>query len=148
MTPELFAWLERLHGHVAMLGLAVLLHPIVTLRRRRGLTPWMVRTADLGALLLAAPFALGWALYPTYRASVKPALWLESQGAVLRFESKEHLAAMAMGLAVGGALTLRVSGRHPAGREAAWMLLLCGWALALVTAGLGLYVSGVAHPAW
>ena len=79
---------------------------------------------------------------------MKPALWLQSQGAVLRFESKEHLAAMAVGLAIGGALTLRLAGRHPAGREAAWMQLLCGWALAVVTAILGVYVAGAAHPAW
>lgn len=148
MTPEGYAWLARLHGLLATLGLAVLMHPVITLRTRRALTPTLVFTADLAAVLLAGPFLLGLVLYPAYRAKVKPALWLGHPGAVLRFETKEHLAAMAVALVVGGALTLRVAGRHPAGRDAAWMMLLCGWALALVAALSGLWVAGRAHPAW
>ena len=67
---------------------------------------------------------------------------------VLRFETKEHLAAIALGLVIAGTLTLRVSGRRPAGKEAAWSLLLCGWFLALTTALLGVFVHGRAHPAF
>jgi hypothetical protein len=141
-----YAWVVSLHGHFAVLGLAVLLHPVITLRRRNSISRNMLLTADLGALLLLMPYLLGWALYPTYRRLVKPWLWIESPGAVLRFESKEHLAAMAVSLAVAGALTLRLAGRRPAGREAAWILLLCAWTLGLITALLGIYVRGVAQP--
>ncbi|MEZ4237312.1 MAG: hypothetical protein R3F59_14410 [Myxococcota bacterium] len=43
-----YAWLVGLHGHAAVLGLAVLLHPVVTLRTRRKVTPNAQLSADLG----------------------------------------------------------------------------------------------------
>lgn len=146
--PDDFAWLARLHGLVATLGIAVLAHPVVLLRTRRAAAPLTLLTAELGAALLAAPFALGWWLYPVYTQRVKVALWTHHPDAVLRFETKEHLAAMATALAVGGALTLRVAGRDRPGREAAWALLACGWVMGLGAAVLGVYVAGRAHPAW
>lgn len=146
MSGQVYSWLVSLHGHLAVLGLAVLLHPVITLRRRNSVSKNVMLTADLGALLLLAPFAMGWAIYPTYRKTVKPLLWMEAPGAVLRFESKEHLAALAVALAVAGALTLRLGGRRPAGREAAWILLLCAWTLGVITALLGIYVRGQAQP--
>ncbi len=148
MTPETYGWLARLHGHVATLGLAVLLHPVLTLRLRGRVTPGAQLSADLGALLLLAPALLGAFVYGTYRSRVKPVLWLVQPGAVLRFETKEHLGAMAVALAVGGALTLRVAGRSPGGRETAWSLLASAWLLGLLTALLGLYVAGRAQPGW
>lgn len=148
MTPELYAFLARLHGHLALLGLALLVHPIITIRRRPTVTPVTMFTADLAAVLLGGPFALGLLLYPAYRAKVKPSLWLGHPGAVLRFETKEHLAAMSIALVIGGALALRFGGRHPAGKDAAWMMLLCGWALGVVAALTGLWVAGRAHAAW
>jgi zinc transporter ZupT len=146
LNGELYTWLVAIHAHLAVLGLAVLLHPVISLRRRNSISRNMLLTADLGALLLLLPYLMGWAIYPSYRRLVKPWLWIEAPGAVLRFESKEHLAAMAVALAVAGALTLRLAGRRPAGREAAWILLLCGWALGFITALLGIYVRGVAQP--
>jgi hypothetical protein len=148
VTPQAYAWLVEVHGHVAVLGLAVLLHPVITIRRRHRVTARMLLSAELGALLLAAPAALGWAIYPTYRASVKPPTWLGHPAAVLRFETKEHLAAMAVVLAVCGAITLRAAGRRPVGREAAWSLLATGWTLGVIAAALGVFVTGVAHPGW
>lgn len=146
MSGESYAWLVSIHGHLAVLGLAVLLHPVITLRRRNSVSKYVLLTADLGVLLLLMPTVLGWSIYPIYRRAIKPWLWLEAPGAVLRFESKEHLAAMAVALAMAGALTLRLAGRRPAGREAAWMLLLCGWTLGAITALLGIYVRGIAQP--
>ncbi|MCB9682966.1 MAG: hypothetical protein H6733_15985 [Alphaproteobacteria bacterium] len=148
MTPEAFGWLTRLHGHLAVLGLAVLMHPIVTLRRRPGLPLWTRRTAELGALLLAIPFAMGWLLYPTYRGMVKPALWQRGDPALWRFESKEHLAALCVALAVGGALTLRFAGTEADARRTAWWLLLGAWICGALTAALGIFVAGVAQPGW
>ncbi len=148
MTAEWYAWLARLHGHAATLGLAVLLHPVLTLRIRGKVTPGAQLSADLAALLLLLPGLLGAAIYGAYRLRVKPALWLVEPGAVLRFETKEHLAVMAIGLAVGGALALRVAGRSPGGRETAWSLLASAWALGLVSALLGIYVGGRAQPGW
>jgi hypothetical protein len=148
VTGETYAWLARIHGLLAVLGLASLLHPVVLLRTRANLVPHARTTAELGAGLLLAAFAIGWWTYPAYRSQVKRPLWVVHPDAVLRFETKEHLAAMAVALAVGGALVLRVAGRQPVGREAAWILLLCGWTLGVVTALLGVYVAGSAHPGW
>lgn len=142
----MYTWLVSLHAFLSALGLAVLLHPVLTLRRRTGVSRAMLWSSDLGAALMAAPFVVGWVLYPTYRKSVKPALWLGHPDVVLRFETKEHLAAMAVALAVAGAVTLRVAGRKEVGREAAWSLLLCGWSLGIITALFGWYVHGRAHP--
>ncbi|MEQ1508107.1 MAG: hypothetical protein ABMB14_38110 [Myxococcota bacterium] len=146
MSPQAYSWLTHVHGHIAVLGLAVLLHPVITLRRRTGVSKNMLLSADLGAMLLTTAFAIGWFVYPVYRKSVKPPLWLGHPEVVLRFESKEHLAAMAVALAIAGALTLRIAGRRPVGREAAWILLLLGWTLGVITAMFGVFVTGAAHP--
>lgn len=148
MDPELYGLLVRVHGHVAVLGLAVLLHPVIQLRTRRGLSRWTRFTADLGALLTAAPFALGWALYPAYRSHVKPSLWMGRLPVALAFESKEHLALLSVAFAVSGALTLRLAGRTPEGRQTAWALLLAGWGCGALAAALGIWVSAVAQPGW
>ena len=148
MSPELFAIVERIHGHLALLGLAVLLHPVVTLRTRRGLNWRTHLTAELGALFLVVPFALGWAIYPDYRTHIKPELFVNAPSAMLAFETKEHLAAMATLLAVGGAAVLRTAGKTPEGRRAAWWMLTVAWVLGAVVGGLGIWIAGVASPAW
>jgi hypothetical protein len=148
MTPALFGLLQRVHGHAALLGLALLLHPVVTLRTRRHLAAWTVRSAELAAGLLSSAFALGWWLYPTYRAEVKPALVAGSNAVALRFESKEHLAFCAAALALAGAVALRRAGGLPEGRRAAWALLLGAWLCGATAAGLGIFVASVAQPGW
>ncbi|MCB9684275.1 MAG: hypothetical protein H6735_04440 [Alphaproteobacteria bacterium] len=148
MSPEAFGWWIRIHAQLATLALALVLHPVLTLRARRKATRWTHLTAELGAGLLLAATALGWIAYGTYRARVKPALWLGHPAAVLRFETKEHLAAMAAAMALGGALTLRVAHRSPAGREAAWIQLLLAFGLGLLAGGLGIFVGGSAQPGW
>lgn len=148
MSPDAFALVERIHGHLAVLGLAVLLHPVITLRTRSGLNWRTHLTAELGAALLAVPFALGWAIYPVYRAEVKPGLFARAPGFMAAFETKEHLAAMTLCLAIGGALTLRLVGRTPNGRLAAWSLLLVAWLLGATAGVLGVGVAATAQPGW
>ncbi len=133
----IFALLERIHGHVAVLGLAVLLHPVISLRRRRGTARYTQLSADLGALLLVAPVALGLAIYPAYRADVKPGLLVGAPLAAVAFETKEHLGAMAVALAIGGAVTLR----HAPAREAAWSLLFAGWLCGVAAGIVGIVVA-------
>ena len=147
-SPHLFALLERVHGHLGWLGLAVLLHPVITLRLRRGVTRGTRLSVVLAALLMAAPYALGWVIYPTYRASVKPRLLLEARGWALAFETKEHLAFFALALTLAGAGTLLAAPRSPHGREAAWALLAAGWLCGVVVGVLGSLIAGRAHPAW
>ena len=148
LSPALYAFLERFHGHLALLGLALLLHPVVTLSRRKGLGGYTLLSAELGAALLVAPFAVGWLIYPTYRTQVKPGLVSEQLAVALRFETKEHLAAMAVALAISGAITLRAAGRTAVGRRAARDQLLFAWVLGAGAGGIGLFVSAMAHLGW
>lgn len=148
MSPTLFSLVGRLHGHLAMLGLALLLHPVITLRRRKGLALWTKRTAALAAGLLWVPFALGWWIYPTYRQHPKVALWRQEHPALWAFETKEHLAAFCVVLATSGAIVLYTSGKTDTGRRAAWSLLLAAFVSGAITGGIGVYVASVAHPGW
>lgn len=144
----LYALLERLHGHLGWLGLAVLLHPVVALGRVQKVTWRMQLTADLGAALLLAPFFLGAVIYPTYRSGVKPGLRLTDPAVAIAFESKEHLAVFAVALALAGALTLRGAGGSAAGRRAGRALCAAAWLCGAVTGILGVWVASHAHPGW
>lgn len=148
MTGATYALLERLHGHLAVLGLAVLVHPLLTLRGRAGLSPRTLLTADIAAALLLLPYVSGWLLYPTYRQQVKPDLLRQDLPLAMRFETKEHLAVMTVALALGAAVALHAAGRTPEGRTAAWWMLLLSLGCGLSTAALGLWVSAGASPAW
>ena len=145
MSPSFFALVERIHGHLAVLGLAVLLHPVITLRRAKPPSRWTQLTADLGAGLLVFPFFIGWPIYPSYRQHIKPTLWFEQPEVALRFESKEHLAALATALAVSGALTLRAGKASQALVKIAHALLLTAWGCGVVTALLGIHVASLTN---
>jgi hypothetical protein len=136
-----YALAERLHGHLAVLALAVLLHPVVTLRTRRVVTRGTKWTTDLAALLLSAPFVAGLLLYPSYRGEVKGGLLASAPAAAAAFEAKEHLAVMAVALVIAGAVVVRAAGRRPEGRRAAWALLAAGWACGALTGALGIWVA-------
>ncbi|MEL6346636.1 MAG: hypothetical protein AAFV53_26220 [Myxococcota bacterium] len=147
-NPYWYALLERLHGHLGWLGLAVLLHPVITLgknpppRRSTRLSVW------LAAALMLAPYGVGWAIYPTYRSRVKPGLMREALPWAMAFETKEHLAFMAVALAVSGALTLAFAGNTEGGRRSARALLAAAWLCGLAVGILGLLIASRAHPAW
>lgn len=143
MTPLLYSMLERVHGILGVLGLAVLLHPVVTLRRAKIRSRWTQWSADVGAGLLLTPFVIGWLIYPSYRQHIKTRLWLEHHGTALRFESKEHLALLATSLAVAGALTLRASQGDRALVQLAHALLVTAWGCGAVTAMLGIHVASM-----
>jgi hypothetical protein len=128
-----YALFERIHGHLAILGLALLLHPIATLPGDRAGTR---RTAALAALALVGPFALGWAIYHDYRQDVKPALEPTVRGL---FEIKEHLAALAVALVVAGAVAAH--GQLDA-RKLARHLLLAAFCCGGVAGLLGIWVAG------
>lgn len=147
MSPELWALTERAHGHLALLGLALLLHPVLTLRRP-GLTARTLLTAELAAGMLTVAFLIGWWLYPTYREEVKPELLAAMPSVAARFETKEHLAAMCTALALAGAGALRLAGDRPDVRRTARALLLAAWGCGVIAGLLGLHVAGGAHPAW
>ncbi len=143
-----FALLERIHGHLAVLALVVLVHPLLSLGRGKVLRRGTLVAAVAGLALLLPAFALGWTLYPEWRTHVKARLLIESPGAAQAFEVKEHLAWFALALAVAATGALIASGRLPEGRRLArWLLGAC-LACGLTSAVLGLFVGGATWPAW
>jgi len=141
----MYALLERLHGHLGWLGLAVLLHPVITLRRSV-ITRRCRLSVILAAMLISAPSILGWWLYPTYRQQVKPSLIMRSENWALAFETKEHLAWFALVLTWSGVMTVFLAGNQ--GRRVARMLLGCAFVCGLIVGVLGVLIAGQAHPGW
>ncbi len=148
MNERLFSLLAAVHGHLATLGLAVLLHPVITLGRRPPVSRGTLWSADLALLLLVAPFTLALWLYPTYRGEIKPSLWVESRSIALLFETKEHLGFFAVVLAAAGWLSLRGARQTLEGRRVARSLFLLAWLCGVATAGLGMVVRSIAQPGW
>ena len=147
MNGGLYALFERLHGHLALLGLAALLHPVITLGRGR-LTPAGRVAAALVAGLIALATLAGWWLYGAYRREIKPTLALYRLEVALAFEVKEHLAFFCLVLTLCGVAALLSSPGHaPTLRLARWMFALA-WLCGVVAATLGLLVSASAAPAW
>ena len=147
LAPEAFALLQRVHGHIALLGLAVLFHPVLTLGRRaltRG-TRW---TLHLAVALVTASTALGWWLYPAYRSGVKPRLIHEHPGWALAFETKEHLALFCLVLTWAGVGALLRSGASAAVRRASRVALSLAFLCGIAAAALGIGVAAVGSPAW
>jgi hypothetical protein len=144
----LFALLARGHGLLAALALALVLHPVLSLRHPGRPRPMTRLAAALGAGLLTLNALGGAALYPTYRAQIKPELVHGAVEAALHFERKEHLALLAVCLVqAGAALLLLLPGLAPA-RRAARALLALGALIGALTGLLGMWVAAVAHPAW
>ena len=148
MDAHLFGFLERVHGHLAVLGLVVLIHPVISLRRpghlRRG-TWW---TVGVGVALLVPAAALGLGLYPSWRAQVKPELVQHALGVALAFEVKEHLAWFSVVCAAAGLGVLLTSGSLSGGRSLARWLLGAAVSCGAIAAGLGIWIAGAAWPAW
>lgn len=144
MNGGVFALLERVHGHLALLGLAALLHPVLLLRRGR--SPAL--TAGLAAGLLGLATLGGWALYGSYRRQIKPELLLRREVVALAFEAKEHLAFLCIVLTVTGLAALRWAPGLPVTRRFAGASLATAWLLGFAAAILGLLVSASAAPAW
>ena len=124
---------ERIHGHLALIALILVLHPVVTLPADR---VWTRRTAILAALALGVPFALGGWIYPEYGAEVKPGLHPFLRAG---FEVKEHLAALALAAVGSGAVAAQ--GGDDA-RKLARHLLFAGWCCGFIAGLLGLWVAG------
>jgi hypothetical protein len=134
--------LACVHGHLGWLAALALAHPAVMLRRprRRVMTVAVVATA-----LVTAVGALGATLYPSYRETVKPALFSVAPAAGALFERKEHLGVLAVVLAWAGlALVALARGRVEDQREvgrAAFVAYAGAAAAALGSAAAGLVVG-------
>jgi hypothetical protein len=133
----------HVHGHLGWLAAAALVHPAIVLRRHGRPAHAAVASAT-GLVTLAA--ALGSWLYPPYRETLKPLVFLDSRALGLAFESKEHLAFGAVLLAWAGAAAYASAPRGGDGtpgvlRRTAHRAFVAAAALAVVAAALGTAVA-------
>ena len=145
MTPTAYTLWTTVHGLLATLSWALLLHPILFLRGGSRASLRAQRTAIAAACLLTLVFALGSWVYPTYRGEVKPPLVHGDAPAWVWFERKEHLAVLAVVSSFAGAGWLvGVPDRPDWGRR----LLILAWCLVTCVVALGLGVGAAVHPGW
>ena len=136
-------FLAKIHGHIAILGAALCLHPYFALRKARR-PAWATRLAAyLASALVIGTNVLGWIIYPAYRDTVKLDLYRFSELVGVAFEVKEHLAWFACSLAVAGtalvyASTTRVGMRFTSEIRSIYGVMAV---LMLVVCGLGIWVA-------
>jgi hypothetical protein len=138
--------LQKIHGHVALLGLALLLHPVASLRGGRPISTGVRVTGISAALVLLLCNALGWLIYPQYRMLVRPRLYRVDPLLYELFEIKEHLAWFALVTAIGGGflLLLRMAKEElELLRRPVRLLFALASLLVVAVAVLGLYLSSV-----
>jgi len=139
VSPRL---LEHLHGHLAVLATAALVHPALSLRnpRRRA-----VLSCSLATLLAWIAGVLGAVVYPDYRRLLKRAIYVGDFRTGQLFERKEHLAFAALGLSLAGlVLHLSAGGADEASRSrarAAHWAYVAAAALAIAVAVMGVRVA-------
>jgi hypothetical protein len=132
---------ERVHGHLGLLSVAVLAHPAIVLRRAHRRAHLAVTLAVIFPALTAA---LGVWLYGPYRSELKQRVFIESRTMGNLFERKEHLAFGVVALAVAGAcayLASREKKGDPRLSRAAHLAFVLSFAMALATAILGTVVA-------
>lgn len=139
MISELLL-LQKIHGHVALLGAALCLHPPLALRRAKR-TTWAVRLSGwLASAFVIATNALGWWIYPAYREEVKLDLYRWAKPWGVLFEVKEHFGWISVGLALAGCALMWASAR-PGGKAFVGSIRAVYLAMALLVIASG--VMGV-----
>ena len=136
--------LERVHGHLAWLAVAALLHPALLLRdpRRRARVSVSLAT---GLVVVAA--ALGAGIYGEYRARLKQRIFIESPTLGWMFERKEHLAVGVVAFALAGCAAhlgvglVRVEAHGLALARLAHRAFVLAFVMALVVATIGVAVA-------
>lgn len=136
--------LAALHGYLGVLTVAALLHPAILLRKGVMLSFRLRLAVGLSAAFAVLALGSGLLLYGDYRRSVRPELFQASYRAGLLFETKEHLAVVAVALSIGAALAAFVAPRDAPGlRRAAAAFFAVAAVLVLATAAMGTYVAAV-----
>lgn len=144
MSTDLLRLIESIHGHVGALAAVALLHPAVFLWKGRPATRGVRLSIGLTTLLVTLAFGMGIGIYGDYRAVVKRPLFRDDLTAGLLFETKEHLAFVALALTLGAVLPSLAVGPEGEGQRRMAARLWAGAALACWTVGaLGTWVQSV-----
>lgn len=141
---NLMRLLQSLHGYLAVLAVAALVHPAILLRHGKPLTRRNKWAVALSTTLSVAVFSSGWYIYPDYRREVKRHLFTDSILAGLLFETKEHIAVTVVALAVGGGVAAWLAPRRAVAlRKTAAMFYAWATVCILTVIGLGAYIASV-----
>jgi len=101
--------LQKVHGYLAFLGIALCLHPWFALRRARRPSRWTRVSGYLASALIVLTNVMGWVIYPAYRDIVKNDIYRHARPVGLLFEVKEHWGWFACALAIAGAAMMWAS---------------------------------------
>jgi peptidoglycan/LPS O-acetylase OafA/YrhL len=136
--------LETVHGHLALLAAAVLLHPAWILRKGQRPSRGAAIAVAATVLLVLLAFGSGLFIYGDYRALVRAGLFRANAAAGIMFETKEHLAYGVLATTLGAAAcTFLAPSEGKELRRAAAALFLIAAALCLATVALGSYIASV-----
>jgi hypothetical protein len=130
--------LERVHGHLGWLAALALIHPAILLRNPKRRARLSVVLATSLAIVTGA---LGAFIYPSYSRQLRRSIYVASRAHGLLFERKEHLAFLAIGLAIAGAALHLARGDSPARARAAWIAFVASAALATIVATMGTVIA-------
>ncbi|MCA9593024.1 MAG: hypothetical protein KC776_06920 [Myxococcales bacterium] len=135
---------ESIHGHLGVLTVAALVHPALLLRQGKPLTRRNRWAVGLSTAFTLAVYGTGIAMYGAYRALVKRHLFTDSVRAGLMFETKEHVAVVVVGLALGAAIAAFVAPKQAtAVRRVAALFFAFAALAALCVVVLGTQVASV-----
>lgn len=143
MSTLLF--LQGMHGHVAILGVALAFHPVFALRRARRPARRTRVAGYLATAFIAATNVAGWVIYPAYRHEIKRQLYAANTWWGRLFEIKEHLGWYVLALALAGGVLMSLS-NGPQGdilRRPIRVLYTAAGVLGLVVGGIGTYLASI-----
>jgi hypothetical protein len=145
IAPDAELLLTRMHGHIALLAVALCYHPWVALRRARLPSRAARLSAYLATGLLTATLFLGFEVYPEYRIEVRRTLYATWRPLGLAFEFKEHVGSFAVALTWAGAVVTVMSARARLPELTPVIARLYGVAavLATLSAVVGVYLATV-----
>lgn len=137
--------LQKVHGFIAVLGIALAFHPWFALRRSRGIPRRTKIACLLASAFLVVTNVMGWIIYPAYRRELKADIYLHDYFWGDLFEVKEHWGFYALMLAVGGAVLVVCAGRENAAqlRQPIRVVYTLAGLLALAVAAFGTVIASI-----
>jgi hypothetical protein len=136
--------LEAIHGHLGVLAMAALFHPVLLLWSGKPLSRNAKIAMGASLVLVSVTFALGLTIYGAYREEVKPELFRTNLQAGVLFDTKEHLAWVALVGAVGAGIAGLVAPPKAAQVRRIAARVFLGAAIACVlTVCLGTWIASI-----
>lgn len=144
MSTAVLRLLESVHGHLGALAAVALLHPAILLWRGRPAGRGARWSIGLTAVLTTLAYGAGIFLYADYRRLVKRPLFRDDLATGFLFETKEHLAFVALCLCLGAVLPALARGPEGEGQRRMAARMFAGAALACwIVGALGTWVQSL-----